>query len=116
MDSLDKTEGIAIHTGFPNPATDASLQSLDLHKLLVPNGASTYLMRIEGDEWRADGIFAGDIVLIDRSLNPRVTDLVVWWYQDEFAISVQTRMPQSATVWGVVTATIHQFRKRELKP
>ncbi len=116
MDSSENLNGVSVHTGFPNPATDASLQSLNLHKLLVPHGASTYLMRIEGDLWQASGIFAGDIIIIDRSLTPQNTDHCIWWLEDTFVISHRTKIPPEVAIWGVISATIHQFRKRELKP
>ncbi len=116
MDSSDTLDGVSVHTGFPNPATDASLQSLNLHKLLVPNGASTYLMRIEGNLWQASGVFAGDIIIIDRSLTARASDHCIWWQEDTFVIGQNSQMPPEAAIWGVISATIHQFRKRELRP
>lgn len=105
--------GISIHTGFPNPATDTSLRSLDLNQLLINHSASTYFFRVRGDHWQAAGVFDGDIAIVDRALDPRPTDTVVWWNKDvdEFSISIFKKVPADATVWGVITATIHQLRK-----
>lgn len=102
--------GVSVHSGFPNPATDTSLQSLDLNRLLVANSASTFMMRIKGNEWTNEGIFAGDIALVDRALAARKNDLVIWWHDDEFAISRLNRTPGNSVIWGVVTAVIHQYR------
>lgn len=102
--------GVSVHGGFPNPSTDPSLQGLDLNRLLINNGASTFMMRIKGSEWEAQGIFAGDIALVDRALSPSKNDLVIWWKEDEFAVSAMNRTPKSSVAWGVVTSVIHQYR------
>ena len=102
--------GVSVHGGFPNPSTDASLQGLDLNRLLVNNGASTFMMRIKGNEWADQGIFAGDIALVDRAIAPGKNDLVIWWHEDNFAVSAMNRTPKSSVAWGVVTAVIHQYR------
>ena len=103
-----------MHAGFPNPAADTSLQTLDFNQLLVQHAASTYMFRVQGSEWEDAGVFDGDIAVVDRALDPRKTDTVLWWDEQagEFAISKYVAMPPTASVWGVVTATIHQFRKR----
>lgn len=103
-------EGVSVHDGFPNPATDSSLQSLDLNALLIRHSLSTYLMRIEGNEWSRLGIFAGDIAIIDRALGAKPNDPVVWIHEDVFAISPKHKLPEGAETWGVVTSVIHQFR------
>lgn len=108
----ENPSGVSIHTGFPNPATDASLQGIDLNKLLIQNGTSTFMMHIDGDDWQAVGIFDGDLALIDRAFGPRTTDLVVWIHDDDFAISPHHTLPEGGEVWGVVTAVIHQYRSR----
>ncbi len=112
--SKGEQEGVSVHTGFPNPATDQSLHTLDLNQLLLKHTASTYLFRIEGNDWQDAGVYAGDIAIIDRALDPRKKDVVLWWNEarGEFAISNYASMPEEATVWGVVTASIHQFREQ----
>jgi len=104
--------GVSIHAGFPNPAADKSLQTLDLNQLLVQHGSSTYMFRVRGNEWEGAGIFDKDIAIIDRALDPRKTDIVIWWDETrgEFAISTYNTMPKTGACWGVVTATIHQLR------
>lgn len=103
-------QGVSVHTGFPNPAIDASLQGLNLNTLLIQNGASTFMMRIAGDDWQALGIWNSDIALIDRALQPRSGDIVVWLHEGSFALSYLPNAPKQASIWGVVTAIIHQFR------
>ena len=102
--------GVSVHDGFPNPATDSSLQILDLNTLLIRHRLSTYFMRLDGSEWQELGIFAGDILIIDRALKPRANDLVVWWKSESFTFSHSHVVPEGIPMWGVVTATIHRFR------
>jgi DNA polymerase V len=106
-------EGVSVHSGFPNPATDKAFTTLDLTSLLVEHSLSTYYFRIAGDDWQDRGVFDGDILIIDRALSARKNDLVIWWSDEssEFAVSTGAKMPQNARSWGVVTAAIHQFRK-----
>lgn len=104
-------EGVSVHTGFPNPAIDATRHELDLNRLLIRHHAGTYMMRIEGNDWASSGIFDGDIAIVDRVLTPHTNDTIIWWYDGDFVISPRSRMRPEATVWGVVTATIHQFRE-----
>jgi DNA polymerase V len=106
-------EGVSVHAGFPNPAADKRLSGLDLNQLLIKNTVSTFMFRLEGRDWEKLGIFNNDIVLVDRAIDPKPNDLVVWWseHTDGFAISKNRSAPEGVTVWGVVTAVVHQFRK-----
>lgn len=112
MQEEKQPDGVSVHTGFPNPAVDQRLQTLDLNKLLIQHAASTYMFRVRGNEWEGAGVFDGDIAIVDRALDPRKTDVVIWWDETagEFAISKFTDIPKTAALWGVITATIHQFR------
>jgi SOS-response transcriptional repressor LexA len=106
-------ESVSIHAGFPNPAADKGSSSLDVHQLLIPRPASSYIFRIAGDQWQDMGIYDGDIAIIDRALGVRKADIVAWWNdeQGEFNLSYSRDIPEQAQVFGVVTSTIHQFRK-----
>ncbi len=107
----ENPSGVSVHDGFPNPATDAALQGLDLNKLLIKNGASTYFMRIAGDDWQDSGIFDGDVAVIDRAIAPRANDLIIWCEGGAFVIAPRHALPIGIEMWGVVTATIHLNRE-----
>ncbi len=102
--------GVSEHTGFPNAATDARLNGLDLTKLLIRHPSSTFYLRVAGSSGRDYGIESGDIVVVDRALEPRTKDLVIWWDTDNFIISQAKVLPYDITPWGVVTHVIHVFR------
>jgi hypothetical protein len=112
----ETSDGVSEHTGFPNPATDTSLNGLDLNKLLVVHSASTYFFRVRGNEWEGMGVFDGDLAIIDRALDARQTDTVIWWdgRGEQFSISGYRQVPDDAIIWGVVTSTIHQHRKAKI--
>lgn len=109
-DAIEHLDGVSIHTGFPNPAIDASLKDLDLNRLLVHHSAATYYMQIAGNSWEQLGIFNGDIAIVDRAITAYPNDIVVWWRDDTFTLTPLHKTPKHAVVWGVITATIHRFK------
>lgn len=113
MDENDNSAGVSIHTGFPNPALDKTAHGLDLNTLLIHHTTSTYLFRVRGNAWEASGVFDGDVAIVDRALDARDNDAVLWWDEthSEFAISIYATMAPGATLWGVITSTIHELRK-----
>jgi SOS-response transcriptional repressor LexA len=98
------------HTGFPNPGTDDFIPSLNLQALLIKHPSSTFFMRLSGNAWEAIGIFDGDVIIIDKALEPKNTDIVVWWEAQEFRVSNYTHLPPKVAPWGVVTSIIHRYR------
>jgi DNA polymerase V len=106
-------DGVSIHSGFPNPASDRRGQSalaLDLNQLVLKNPASTYLFRVEGHSYADQGIYDGDIAVIDRALEPRPQDLILACQDDNFMICKTRQLLPDTQLWGVVTATIHKHR------
>lgn len=104
----DRT-GVSMHAGFPNPAADRHGTPLKLDQLLIRHPSSTYMFRIAGSAHEEQGIFDGDIALIDRALTPQSGDLVISWIDAGFTIG---RFARSTTEpWGVITTIIHQYRK-----
>ena len=103
--------GVSTHTGFPNAGIGSHTKQLDLTRLLIKHPSATYLMRLDSDAWNDLGMFAGDIVIIDRAVEPRVDDVVAWWDHDQFVLSHKPSVPSDSPTWGVVTSVIHQTRK-----
>lgn len=67
-------------------------------------------MRITGADWQELGIFENDIAIVDRALEPRNSDLVVWWEEQEFRLSKLPQVPADTEVWGVVASVVHRYR------
>lgn len=70
-------------------------------------------MRVTGDSWESLGVFNEDIAIVDRSLEPRKSDLVIWWEENEFRISKLNKVPAETEVWGVVASIVHRYRNLE---
>ena len=66
-----------IRAGFPSPAQDFMDASIDLNKELIKNPASTFLGRISGNSLQDAGLEEGDILIIDKSLEPQTGDVAV---------------------------------------
>lgn len=119
-----------VRAGFPNPAEDAAGMALDLNQLLVKHPVSTYYLRVEGDSMKDAGISPGDIVVVDKSLEPKNGDIVVAALDGDFTLKQLKKLgsevwlvaanpaypPLAAheasdfALWGVVTYVVHRFR------
>ena len=66
-----------VSAGFPSPADDYLEKILSIDKLLIKNQASTFLIRVGGDSMINIGIYEGDILIIDRSLDAKSKDIVI---------------------------------------
>jgi len=67
----------AVQAGFPSPADDYKETALSLDEHLILHPAATYLARASGDSMEGVGIFDHDLLIIDRSLEPRNGDVVI---------------------------------------
>lgn len=73
--------------GCPVPCRgDAPEEDIDLHAALVPNPVCTFYMRLSGNGLRQHGIQDGDLMVIDRSVEPRSGHLVVVAHQGCFLL------------------------------
>jgi DNA polymerase V len=119
-------------TGFPSPAADYEEDAIDLNRLLMPRPASTFLMRVDGDAMRGEGIHHGDLLVVDRSVGPRSGSIVVAVNEGRFllrrlegtpphwrlvasdatspAIALQGGDPD-LLIWGVVIHAVHHLWK-----
>ena len=67
----------SIFCGFPSPSQDYMDKTLDFKKEIIPHPAATFYGTAEGDSMIGAGIEEGDILVIDKSLDPRDGDIVV---------------------------------------
>ena len=59
-----------VRAGFPSPAEDTPHERLDLLKLLIRHPAATFYFRVSGVSMVDDDFDEGDIIVVDRSLEP----------------------------------------------
>ena len=121
-----------ISAGFPSPADDYIENNLSLSELLIRNHLSTFLMKTSGDSMMDVGINDGDILVVDRSIEPKNRDIVIAILEGNLTVKrllfktngsavlksentayKDIKIPESADleIWGVVTSAIHQFVK-----
>lgn len=87
----DEADGIkfldmAVQCGFPSPAADYAENDLSLTDYFVKNRDATLIIEARGDSMIDAGIFEGDILMIDRSIEPRPGDIVLAYLQGEFTL------------------------------
>lgn len=59
-----------VSSGFPSPADDYLDRPLDFNDLLIEHPAATFAVRVAGDSMEGVGIFASEIAVVDRAVNP----------------------------------------------
>ncbi len=121
------SEGIS--AGFPSPALDFTIVSIDLNKELVKHPASTFYGRVKGQSMKDEGIEDGDMLVIDKSIEALDGKIAVCYLDGEFTIkkimllkNVCWLMPANENyqpiritpendflIWGIVTHVIKSF-------
>lgn len=115
--------------GFPIPHTDSSNTLIDLNAQLLVNPCSSYLFRVKGDSMAGIGIYEGDAIVVDRSIEPHHDHIVLAVVDGEYMVRRLYRrgrtirlMPENdryrplemtegreLVIWGVVTAGIRKL-------
>lgn len=123
-----------IKAGFPSPAQDYVENGIDLNRELVKNPSSTFFGKASGCSMEGAGIFDGDLLVIDKSLEPYEGAIAVCFIDGEFTlkrIHFERRdghleaiwlQPENSTfppikvtdenqfiIWGIVTHSIRSF-------
>ena len=117
-----------VPAGFPSPAEDFMDLDLNLQEYLVQHPSATFCVRVTGDSMQNAGIFSGDVMVVDRALEPKNNTIVLAVLDGEFTVKRiqkkgrqlflnpenETFKPMQITeemdfkVWGVVTHIIHK--------
>lgn len=80
--------GETIRLGFPSPAQGYIEKYLDLNEFLVNNPPATFFLVAEGNSLIELGIHGGDILVVDRSIEPKNKDVVVASVDGEFTAKI----------------------------
>ncbi len=75
-----------IKAGFPSPASDFLDLSIDLNKELIKHPNATFYGRVKGDSMKNAGISEGDLLVIDKSLEPVNGKIAVCFIDGEFTV------------------------------
>lgn len=120
-----------IQAGFPSPAQGAFADSVDLNHELISNPAATFCARVIGDSMVDSGINEGDMLIIDRSIDPHDGDIAVCFIDGDFTVKriiiddkglslvpanrkyPVIRVPEDSNfiIWGVVSHIIKKLNR-----
>ena len=98
----------AIRAGFPSPADDFVERGLDLNDFLVGHPAATFFARVQGHSMVPEGIFEGDYLVVDRSITPISSSLVMAVLPDGEIGLKRLKDIKPEQIWGVVTSVIRK--------
>lgn len=115
-----------IQAGFPSPAADFIDSSIDLNKHLIKHPSATYYARAKGDSMKDAGIFDGDLLIVDKSIDPVDNKIAICYIDGEFMVKrikkqndelwlmpankayqpIQLKEGNNLMIWGIVTHVI----------
>lgn len=121
--------GWPVVAGFPSPAADHSQKRIDLNDQLVRNKAATFLFKVKGDSMIGAGIYANDMLVVDRSIEAKHNNIVLAVLNNEFTVKrfyrrggmvkliaenliyppIVIKEADDFSVWGVVTYNLHKL-------
>lgn len=120
-----------VKAGYPSPAQDFEEEKLDLNRFIIKHPLSTFLIRVSGNSMKDAGIEDGDILVVDRSLEPRNGDIALCVLNGEFTVKrikitpeneiylipenpdyseIKIKETDDFQIWGVITYIIHRTR------
>lgn len=76
----------SIKAGFPAPWTDENKTDINIQEYLINNPSTTFLLKVLWDSMINAWIIQWDIVIVDKAINPRYWDIVVWLIDWEFTL------------------------------
>ena len=121
-----------VAAGFPSPADDYIEDHLDLVELVGATSPSCFFMRVAGESMTGDGIYHGDVIVVDRAATPVNGSVVVASVDGELTVKrfmqrggrvallaanpdyppIELEGEQELVVWGVVTHSLRDHRIR----
>ena len=120
-----------VGAGFPSPATDYIEDDIDLNSHLITNAPATFIIRVQGKSMTNVGIYDGDLLIVDKSLDPKNFSTVIANINEELVVKtlIKNKGDNYLTsgskntldkiniidnpeiiIWGVVTYVIHKQR------
>lgn len=118
-----------VPAGFPSPAADHTRKRIDLNEHLIRNKEATFIFKVKGDSMINAGIYQGDALVVDRSIEARHNNVVVAEFNNEFTVKrlykrgsvvkliaennlyppILIKDDEELSIWGVVTFNLHKL-------
>ena len=116
-----------VGAGFPSPATDYIEDDVDLNTHLIKNAPATFVIRVQGKSMTNVGIYDGDLLIVDRSINPKNSSTVIANVNEALVVKtfirgknnnylasgpnkIELSENPNVIIWGVVTYVIHKLQ------
>ena len=116
-----------VGAGFPSPATDYIEDDVDLNTHLIKNAPATFIITVQGKSMTNVGIYDGDLLIVDRSINPKNSSTVIANVNEELVVKtfikgknnkylasgpnkIELSENPNVIIWGVVTYVIHKLQ------
>ncbi len=120
---------VGISAGFPSPADDFIELTIDLNKELIKHRDSTFFAKVKGNSMKNAGIFDGDLLIIDKSLEPQDGKIAICQIDGEFTVKrikkekevvwliaeneeykpIKVTEENELMIWGIVIHSIKTF-------
>lgn len=94
---------------LPGEFDEEIVPRLDLRGLLIEHPAATFMVRAANNLMAQFGILKNDILVVDRSLEPKRGSLVVAFIDNKFVVRPFRSQFNSAEIWGVVTSCVRKL-------
>jgi repressor LexA len=119
----------SVQAGFPSPAEEELVDTINLDQYLVRRPEATYLLTVSGDSMIEAGIHPGDIVLVEKGGVPKKNDIVIAQVDGEWTMKyfgkdqagvyldpantkyTRIRPERSMTIGGIVRAVVRKYGK-----
>ena len=120
---------VGISAGFPSPADDFLELTIDLNKHLIKHKDSTFFAKVKGHSMKNAGIFDGDLLIIDKSLEPQDGKIAICQIDGDFTVKrikkendvvwliaenedykpIKVTEENELMIWGIVIHSIKTF-------
>jgi len=120
---------VGISAGFPSPADDFIELTIDLNRELIKHKDSTFFAKVKGDSMKNAGIFDGDLLIIDKSLEPQDGKIAICQIDGDFTVKrikkendvvwliaenedykpIKVTEENELMIWGIVIHSIKTF-------
>ena len=118
-----------VAAGFPSPAADHTRKRIDLNEHLIRNKEATFIFRVKGDSMSGIGIYEGDELLVDRSIEAKHGNIVLAVLNNDYTVKrlyrrggvvkliaenplyppIVVKEGEELVIWGVVTRNLHKL-------
>ena len=115
-----------ISAGFPSPADDFKELRISIDQEVVRNEDATFYARVSGESMQGAGLDDGDLLVIDRSMEPKNGKIAVCCIDGEFTVKrlkvvedgvflipenpkyqpIKVTEENELIVWGIVTYVV----------